>query len=147
MAESIKKRKARQKKYQQSEAGKESSRRRQERYLGTLKGRAFQLYASAKQRATRYGVLFTITRQDVEERLVQCNSECEVTRTPLSLEARNDVRHNPYAPSLDQKTPGWGYTKENIQIVAVWYNRMKSDMSDLEAKQILLEAIAGISIK
>lgn len=132
MGESIKKRQARQKRYQQSEAGKQSARMRQERYLGTLKGRAFQLYASAKQRAVRYGLLFTITRKDVEERLIHCNSECEVTKTPLSLESRNDVRQNPYAPSLDQRMPGWGYTKENIQIVAVWYNRMKSDMSDLE---------------
>lgn len=65
-----------------------------------------------------------------------CKGFCEITHSKLDLVFRDGV-HNPYAPSLDQIVPGQGYVPGNIQIVAVWYNRMKGGLTDSEAIQIL----------
>lgn len=136
--------KARQDRYLKSEKGKLAMQRKQEKYGETFKGRAFVLYASAKQRAKKRKLPFTITQKIVEDRLHVINKTCEVTGTPLSFEKHRTAKSNPFAPSLDQKVVGKGYTPENIQIVAFWYTRMKSDLTDAEAKQILLECNAGM---
>jgi hypothetical protein len=131
-----------QKKYRSTNKGKKARAIRQQRYLETIKGRALQLYTSAKKRAKQKNLPFTITREWIENKL--STGECEVTGTPIHLTQRLDVQSNPFAPSLDQKIVGNGYTPENAQIVAVWYNRMKNDLTDGEALEILIESHAGI---
>jgi hypothetical protein len=134
----------RQKRYLRSDKGKAFAQRRQIRYAETLKGRAYLLYVSAKQRAKKYGLPFTITHENLVEKLSSCNNTCEITGSPLIFEKWRNARQNPYAPSIGQRIPSKGYTPENIQIVALWYNRMKSDLSDMEAIQILLESHEGV---
>ena len=142
--ESKTKAKVRQDRYNKTEKGKTTNQRKQYRYGETVKGRAFVLYASAKQRAEKRNLPFSITQSIVEEKLRDCHHTCEITGTPLSFEKHKSARQNPFAPSLDQKVAGDGYTPNNIQIVAFWYNRMKSDLTDSEAVQILLESNTGI---
>ncbi|HEY4831681.1 MAG TPA: hypothetical protein VIH61_03880 [Waddliaceae bacterium] len=142
--ESKEKIKARQQRYVQSPKGRISRYKRNNKYAETLNGRAFILYSSAKQRAKNQKLPFSITHELVKKCLIECNGSCQVTGTPLSFELRSDVSQNPFAPSIDQKISGNGYTLDNIQIVAVWYNRMKSDLTDAEAQQILLECHHGL---
>lgn len=131
-----------QKRYRQTEKGKQANAIRQQRYFESIKGRALQLHTSARQRAQKYKLPFSITREWIEEKLVA--GECEVTGTPLRLEFRSDLQTNPFAPSLDQKVARDGYTPENTQVVAYWYNRMKNDLTQTEALQILIESHDGI---
>lgn len=129
-------------KYRQTEKYKQTHAIRQRRYFESIKGRALQLWTSARQRAEHNNLPFSITREWIEQKLTI--GECDVTGTPLHLEMRDDVQQNPFAPSLDQRVPQNGYTPANVQIVAVWYNRMKNDLSQAETLQILMEAHAGI---
>jgi hypothetical protein len=131
--------------YRKTEKGKLMISRRTKQFRETVKGRALRLFTSAKSHAKRKNLLFTITQYDIEARLTQCQNTCEVTGTPLNFETRDDIKTNPFAPSLDQRKAGFGYTPENIQIVAWWYNRMKADLSEKEALQILIESHPGIS--
>ena len=106
-----------------------------ERHLESLKtipGRAQKLFNAAQGSANRRGLPFTITVDIVADHLSKC--KCEVTGMTLDFSVRS---RNPFAPSLDQKRPGKGYTPDNIQIVCWWYNRLKGDLSDKETKSII----------
>lgn len=48
---------------------------------------------------------------------------CEATGMPLNLTTPN----SPFSPSLDQIIPGKGYTRDNVQVVCMIFNQMKSD--------------------
>lgn len=106
-------------------------------HFESLRGRSVYLWTHARQRASVKGLPFTITKQTVYDRLVSLNGIAEVTFCTLDLKTRYDVQKNPYAPSLDQRIPGRGYTPENFQIVTDWYNRFKNDLCDDEATGIL----------
>ena len=135
--------KKRDREHKRSIRGKEQTRR----YNQTLDGRIQVLFNNAKQRANRQNIPFTITREIVRQKLVDCKNRCEVTGGPFDYSFRNDVYQNPFAPSLDQRIPRAGYTPENTQIVALWYNRMKGDLADEEAKTILKSAFCEQQFK
>jgi len=109
-------------------------------YTSTVMGRSVQLFHSAKQRAKKNRLPFTITKQMVYDRLVALNGIAEVIPDSFDFTALGDGRQNPYAPSIDQKIPGQGYTPENFQIVVFWYNRVKGSSTDEEALTILQNA-------
>ena len=125
--------KKRDREHKRSTEGKAQTRR----YRQTLDGRIQHLFNGARQRAKRHNIPFTITREILRQKLIECNNKCEITGGTLDYSFRNDVHQNPFAPSLDQRIPRAGYTPENTQIVACWYNRMKGDLTDGEAKIIL----------
>jgi hypothetical protein len=79
----------------------------------------------SKTRARIIGVPFSITPQWVLARLV--TMKCEVTGIPFDFhgEDKGDQWRSMFAPSLDQKIPSAGYTKENVQIVVWCYNAAK----------------------
>jgi hypothetical protein len=134
-----------QQQYNRTDAGKDRHRRfrntehykvvshaQYRRYSQTIRGRAGLLCAAAKKRAKARNLPFTLTIDIVEAYLTKLNGKCEVTGMDFNFAPKH-----PNAPSLDQKVPGLGYTEDNIQIVTWWYNRLKSDLSDIEARQIL----------
>ncbi len=104
------------------------------------RGRAKQMFYGARERAARKDLPFTITREMVVERLTALDGIAEVVADRFDFASRGDVHQNPYAPSLDQKIPGQGYTPENFQIVPMWYNRLKGDLTDTEALAIIQAA-------
>ena len=104
-------------------------------------------YRSWSSTPKRQNIPFTITREIVRQKLVDCKNRCEVTGGPFDYSFRNDVYQNTFAPSLDQRIPRAGYTPENTQIVALWYNRMKGDLADEEAKTILKSAFCEQQFK
>lgn len=81
------------------------------------------MFNSAKGRAKRKGILFTITLEDIV-----IPDRCPVLGVEIVLE-----RNHKYAPSIDQIVPGAGYTPENILIMSKRANLLKNDMSEEEA--------------
>ena len=133
------------KKYEQSDKSKERIKRYRatekakllmkisnKRFRDSLRGRAKRLFDKAKERAHNKNLPFTITIDEIETRLER--GVCEATGSRLIFD---DGRANPYGPSLDQKIPGKGYAIENCQVVALWYNRLKLNMTDEQTKKLI----------
>ncbi len=75
-------------------------------------GRASVLLRSARRRAERAGVPFTLTKVWLEKRLAA--GQCEVTGI-FFQSASFGV--SPYSPSVDRIKPALGYTPENCRLV------------------------------
>lgn len=85
----------------------------QERWLG------------ARDRANNKGIPFTITKEDLLELWENQEGLCNISKIPMTFELDNGrVFTN---VSVDQKNPGQGYTKDNIQLVCSAVNQLKSN--------------------
>lgn len=72
-------------------------------------------WLAARDRASNKGIPFTITKEDLLELWEQQNGLCNISKIPMTYELDNGrVFTN---VSVDQKNPGQGYTKENVQLV------------------------------
>lgn len=91
--------------------------------------RHYRVWNAARQRAKKSNIPFTLTREWVEERIDR--GSCEVTGIEFSvLPGEGRGNPSPWAPSIDQITPGAGYTPENSRLVCWIYNCAKSTASD-----------------
>jgi hypothetical protein len=116
--------------------GKERQKEEKRKWKSTLSGRAHALWCTIQgKQKTHPELKVAITFEDIENLLVACKGKCQITGCDLDFAW--DGKRNPYAPSIDQILPGKGYTRKNIQVVALWYNRMKSTLTDKEARKIL----------
>jgi hypothetical protein len=95
----------------------------------------YQIFHSAKKRAKKDNVIFTLNLEDLvfQKFCPVFNVELDWT-VRKSLDKNRTPRFN--APSLDRVNPNKGYTKENVQIISLRANFLKSDGSDLEHIQI-----------
>lgn len=91
------------------------------------------LWWSAKRRAKRDGVEFTITRADIPP----IPKICPIAQIPLK--GREDGTKGPtnYSPSLDRIDPKRGYTPDNIRVISHKGNRWKGDMSIEDVERML----------
>ena len=83
--------------------------------------------AATKYRATRLGVPFDITVDDL-----YLNETCPILEIPLLFGG-----HRNNTPSLDRIDPALGYTKGNVRIISLKANRWKNDMSLADAKKLV----------
>lgn len=97
-------------------------------YNRSFAGLATKMLTSAKGRAKKRGLIFTITREWVIEHLMPM--KCEATGSPLTLETDNTVQHTAFKPSIDRIDNCKGYTTDNSRIVCVIFNKAKSDYTD-----------------
>lgn len=82
-------------------------------------------WLAARDRASNKGIPFTITKEDLLELWEQQNGLCNISKIPMTYELDNGrVFTN---VSVDQKNPGQGYTKENVQLVCSAVNQLKSN--------------------
>jgi hypothetical protein len=93
----------------------------------TPEGRAIIMLFKARQRAKAKGYAVTITKEWVAERVRR--GVCAYTGIRFVLDG--GTAHK-YAPSLDQITPGGGYTPENTRVVVWMFNQARSNYSDQE---------------
>lgn len=91
-------------------------------YLSRMRNdRPYMLWQSAKERARRHGILFTITPDDVR---AAYGSRCPVLGVQWDL---TRTRGAPNAPSLDRLSPNRGYVPGNIAVISMQANKIKSD--------------------
>ncbi len=95
----------------------------------TVRGRARQLWDSARIRAASTGREFTLTIEEIEAALQE--GTCHATGLPFDMApaARPGAR-NPYAPSLDRVDSSLGYTPENTRLVVWAFNAMRNEFGD-----------------
>lgn len=81
----------------------------------------------ARDRAKAKNIDFTITKEDLENLWKQQKGLCAISKIPMTYDFDSGrVFTN---VSIDQINPHLGYTKDNIQLVCMAVNQMKSDMS------------------
>lgn len=77
--------------------------------------RARHMHGAARRRAQRKGLEFSITEGWVLDRVQK--GKCELTGLDFVLGQSPDTMVHPFAPSIDQKRAGHGYTEENCRVV------------------------------
>lgn len=87
----------------------------QERYLG------------AKLRAETKNIPFNITKEFLKELWDKQNGLCAISGIKMTYEM--DLGRIPTNISIDQINPKEGYTQNNIQLIYMAVNQMKSDLS------------------
>jgi hypothetical protein len=103
-------------------------------YHNTIDGYGSRLYSSAKSRAIKKGLEFSITSEFIKNKLR--NMKCESTGFDLVLNDE-DGRVHPMKPTLDRRDNSKGYTFENTKIVCWWWNVMKQDWSEQTIKELI----------
>ena len=88
------------------------------------------LFLVARNNARRMGREFSISQGDII-----IPKSCPYLGVELTRELRRENRR--YNPSLDRIDSSRGYTKDNIQIISIKANSMKSDFT---AEQLLVLA-------
>ena len=92
--------------------------------------RRYNMYHNAQHRAKKKGIPFTITIDDIV-----IPETCPLLG--IELVSTNDKR-DPRNPSLDQISPGQGYTPDNIWVISSRANWLKCDAS-LQELELLVE--------
>jgi hypothetical protein len=91
------------------------------------------LLRNAKTRAKEFGLSFSLTPSDIV-----IPSNCPVDGLPIvRSNGHGGTGFRPRSPSLDQKQPRGGYTKDNVQVISMLWNRRKGDMTVEDVKTLL----------
>lgn len=80
---------------------------------------------NARDRAKRKGIPCTITKEFILDLWNKQQGLCAISKIPMTYELDNGRIFTNV--SLDQKNPGQGYTKDNIQLVCSAINQLKSN--------------------
>lgn len=89
----------------------------------------YNVYASAKQRAKKKGLEFSITMDDIT-----IPSLCPVLGIPISMGKKSRVDGS---PSIDRINNNMGYIRGNILVVSWRANKLKSDSTQEERKRLM----------
>lgn len=109
----------------------------QRRQREAPKNRAYTLWNSARNRAARRGITFSLSRDTVEQWLAR--GVCAVTGLAFDM-ALGTSRQATLAPSLDRIDPTKGYVDGNVQCVCWLYNRAKG-AGTYDDVMLLVEAL------
>ena len=96
----------------------------------SVKTREYHVIAKAKNRAKNEGVPFDLTVADVS-----FPTRCPVFDILLCYSNKVHARDN--SPSFDKVIPERGYVRGNVRIISHRANRLKSDCTITELRQIL----------
>jgi hypothetical protein len=101
---------------------------------------------NARARAKTKNILFEMTRDDIEKKILTNDRACEVTKIPFVhyryATENKEVHHgqnklNAFAPSLDRIIPEEGYTVENTRVVVNIYNNARGKAKDEHLLRLL----------
>lgn len=115
-----------------------------ERFASDLMFRCNALAQSAKQRATKKGWKYDLTGPILFVMMHSQSLRCIKTGVPFDFSPTDQYSRNPCAPSIDRKDNAKGYTVDNIQIVAAWYNLMKNEWSDDDVRSFIWTAFHSL---
>ena len=82
-------------------------------------------WLGARDRAKSKNRLFDISKEDLMDLWNKQEGKCAISKIPMTFNI--DSGRNPYNISIDQINPSRGYTKDNIQLVCMCVNQLKSD--------------------
>lgn len=112
-----------------------ASRIRRQQWHSSIPGRSYQLWRDARKRAMKRGLVFSITKEFVEDILRV--GRCAVTGVPFDLSPGCSSRAmKPHAPSLDRIVPARGYTPSNTRCVTTHFNVARGGFTDLQLVQL-----------
>lgn len=97
-------------------------------------------WLGAKERAQKKDIPFTITKQDLIDLWSIQDGKCAISQIPMTFEINNGRIFTNV--SVDQKIPGKGYTKENIQLICQAVNQLKSDW-DMETVLYICRSVVN----
>lgn len=116
---------------------KRKGQRDKERYFSDIEHRCRQLVSSARRRAAKRNMPFNLDARTMVAVIQVQTGRCAVTGTPFQLGRSEEYSRSPLAPSIDRKDCSKGYTWDNVQIVVAWYNLLKNEWSDTDAKEFI----------
>lgn len=90
-------------------------------------------WKSAKSRAGKSGIEFSITERDIKDLLEQQKGLCYYTGLPMKIERDN----NRYSVSLDRLDNNEGYVDGNVVLCCAAANIMKNDLGLEEFKELI----------
>ena len=96
--------------------------------LQTPAGRAKYIFRTARYRASKKSLPFTLTQEWVTDKVNR--GVCEATGLSFVFDLNSPSHAHPFAPSLDQRHPNAGYTPDNTQVVVFIYNQAKQDYDE-----------------
>lgn len=102
---------------------------------GQSKNPRHKLWIKARQRATKKGIPFNITWEDIPEIPIKCS----ILNIELSKGTRGKCSNS---PSLDKINPIKGYVKGNIRIISHRANQLKSDGTPEELMLVAKDAMS-----
>jgi len=105
-------------------------------YKESFAGVITDLLCAARKRAKMRGLEIDLDRAWVEAKLQAM--KCEASGINLTLKKDRSVSHTPFRPSIDRIDNNKGYTKDNCRIVAVIYNKAKSDYTDEDVSKLAI---------
>lgn len=104
--------------------------------------RAMCLVASARIRARRLGVPFTLCEEDIQQiQRVIDDGRCELSGAFFELVAGKGKRAR--SPSLDRIEPSKGYTSENVRVVCLCLNAGMGHWGEEALRDVVQEWLAG----
>ena len=101
-------------------------------------------WLAAKSRAMDKSLPFTITKEDLLTIWKSQNGKCAISGLDMTYELGEGRTYTNV--SIDQVLPSKGYTVDNIQLVCMAVNQLKSDL-DMDTILTLCSAIVGNAAK
>lgn len=97
---------------------------------------AIKMYRSAKNGASKRGLSFELSQQNVIDLLILAQGRCMATGIEFSDDKEPNVRLALWQPSIDRINSNKGYTPENIRIVCLAFNISIQNFGDITYKKI-----------
>ena len=94
-----------------------------------------QLIYNFKKRAKLAGVPFSLTPKDIREKLDLVGTECPILGIKMQI-SKFGSKNNDLTPSIDRIDPKKGYVKENLIVVSMKANRIKTDATVEEIRKV-----------
>lgn len=107
----------------------EESKKRSENFRKSNRGRAIELFNSAKRRSNKFSDIdfdYTYLLDKITK------GYCEATGIEFDMEPTEKYIKNPLSPSIDKIDPSVSYKKDNVRIVIWQFNLMKGEIKDDE---------------
>lgn len=95
-------------------------------------------YLGARERAIAKNIEFNITKKDLKDLYDKQNGLCNISKIKMTYTTFE--RRKPFNISIDRIDSSKGYTKDNIQLVCMAVNQLKSDF-DMDVIYKICESI------
>jgi hypothetical protein len=99
-----------------------------------------RILTSAKERAARKGVEFSLSFEDLAWMYQAQNAKCALTGIPFEDVTSTRCVKRPFSPSLDRLVTSAGYTAKNVRLVCQIANNARHSYSDEEFYRMCLFA-------